>query len=399
MRKARVVFLLLLLLVVGIYGAMYGMRSGWFGVSSVTDQSTDLFAPASEETKSAVARPSFDIVRAEPDGSVIMAGRSEPGWTVTVESGGKVVGQAVADPNGEWVIEPTRKLTKGDHALELRAQNAEGGRTLFSKQRLALSLSDAKRDQPLVALTEEGKSTRVLQMPAPPADQPEIAVQQRQPSVEAATLSIPAPQPEKDTAASGNRVGFASIDFEDAGEKSMLHMSGQAAPGARIMLYVDNHFEGIATADATGSWSFSGQKRLPPGGNHILRADLLDKGTTKVTGRAEVKFDRAAPTAVAIAGDENDKVAGLADGPTAGVRRQETASAAAPTPNPNNANPSGLVDRNGAVIIVRSGDTLWQIAQRHYGDGAKYTQIFRSNRKQIRDPNWIYPSQRFELPQ
>jgi len=42
---------------------------------------------------------------------------------------------------------------------------------------------------------------------------------------------------------------------------------------------------------------------------------------------------------------------------------------------------------------------LWQIAQRYYGDGAKYTQIFRNNRKQIRDPNWIYPNQRFDLPE
>ena len=45
----------------------------------------------------------------------------------------------------------------------------------------------------------------------------------------------------------------------------MLHMSGQAAPGTRVMLYVDNQFSGIATADATGSWSFSGNKQLNGG--------------------------------------------------------------------------------------------------------------------------------------
>ena len=33
-----------------------------------------------------------------------------------------------------------------------------------------------------------------------------------------------------------------------------------------------------------------------------------------------------------------------------------------------------------------------------YGDGTKYTQIFRNNRAQIRDPNWIYPEQRLQLP-
>ena len=394
MRKARVLFLLLLVLVVGAYAGLYGLRSGWFGHSSIMDEDANPSALAPSETKPTAARPSFDIVRAEPDGAVIMAGRAEPGWTVTVESGGKPVGQAVADESGEWVIEPLRKLNKGEHSLELRAQNAEGGRTLFSKQRLALSLSDLKRDQPLVALTEEGKSTRVLQMPAPSSDQAEISVPRRPDSVEAVMLNTPADQAEKDTPTNASGVGFASVDYEEAGEKSMLHMSGQAAPGTSIMLYVNNKFEGIATADATGSWSFTGNKLLPSG-NHILRADLLDKGTTKVTARAEVKFDRAAPTQIALADEEKVKPARIDSGSTTAgareVRRQETAS--------TDAKPSDLVDRNGAVIVVRSGDTLWQIAQRHYGDGAKYTQIFRSNRKQIRDPNWIYPSQRFELPQ
>ena len=174
MRKARVLFLLLLVLVAGAYAGLYGLGSGWFDHEAIPDQANGPAASAPGEAKSSAARPSFDIVRAEPDGSVIMAGRAEPGWTVTVESAGKTVGQSVADANGEWVIEPTRKLPKGDHALELRAQTADGGRTLFSKQRLALSLSDPKRDQPLVALTEEGKSTRVLQMPPPTSETAEI---------------------------------------------------------------------------------------------------------------------------------------------------------------------------------------------------------------------------------
>ncbi len=393
MRKARVLFLLLLLLVAGAYGGLYGLHSGWFGrTSSIADRSAEPPDSAPAAAKSAAARPSFDIVRAEPNGSVIMAGRAEPGWTVTVESSGKVIGQALADANGEWVVDQAEKLAKGEHSLELRAQNAEGGRTLFSKQRLALSLSDVKRDQPLVALTEEGKSTRVLQMPPPSSDQTEIAAAEGPISAASAANAAPA-HPAKDAAAGENSVGFASVDYEEAGEKSMLHMSGQAAPGTRVMLYVDNQFEGIATADATGSWSFSGNKLLT-GGGHDLRADLLDKDTTKVLARAEVKFDRAAPTSIAQA-EENAKIAAALekDHAAAGAsraHRQETASA--------DAESAGAARDIPSVIVVRSGDTLWQIAQRHYGDGAKYTQIFRGNRNQIRNPNLIFPDQRFEMP-
>jgi nucleoid-associated protein YgaU len=401
MRKARVLFLLLLVLVGGAYAALYGLRSGWFKPSGV-DQGDGSSVLAPSDARSAAIRPSFDIVRAEPDGSVIMAGRAEPGWTVTVESAGKAVGQAVADSNGEWVVEPTRKLSKGEHALELRAQNAEGGRTLFSKQRLALSLSDPKRDQPLVALTEEGKSTRVLQMPPPPSEQAEIVVPD-QPGAASATLAAPQERPaSKDAAAGSGRVGFASVDYEDAEEKSMLHMSGQAAPGTRVMLYVDEQFNGIATSDATGSWSFSGNKKLTPG-SHILRADLLDKDTTKVVARAEVKFDRTPPSNIALADDGAKKeAAAVAASPATSTvsvaGRKNEATAAGDSATPGSGTGSGSA-KTGAVIVVRSGDTLWQIAQRHYGNGAKYTQIFKSNRQQIRNPNWIYPSQKFEIPQ
>ena len=191
------------------------------------------------------------------------------------------------------------------------------------------------------------------------------------------------------------------MDYEDAGDKSMLHLSGQAAPGTRIMLYVDDQFNGIATSDATGTWSFSGNKQLTPG-NHALRADLLDKDTTKVIARAEVKFDRTAPSRLARAEEDDAKAAAALKADTA--LKNDSSAGAGDRQGEATTTATGSADsasdtQRPRVIVVRSGDTLWQIAQRHYGDGAKYTQIFRSNRQQIRDPNWIYPSQRFELPQ
>ena len=48
--------------------------------------------------------------------------------------------------------------------------------------------------------------------------------------------------------------------------------------------------------------------------------------------------------------------------------------------------------------IIRSGDNLWTIAKRVYGQGIKYTTIYQANTEQIRDPNRIYPGQVFGLP-
>jgi nucleoid-associated protein YgaU len=110
-----------------------------------------------------------------------------------------------------------------------------------------------------------------------------------------------------------------------------------------------------------------------------------------VIARAEVNFERTPPASTALLEDDakikgpaGDEPVTLASRPDLGV------SAAAAAPAADAQEPS--------VIVIRRGDTLWQIAQRHYGDGTKYTQIFKNNREQIRNPNWIYPEQRFKLP-
>ena len=48
--------------------------------------------------------------------------------------------------------------------------------------------------------------------------------------------------------------------------------------------------------------------------------------------------------------------------------------------------------------VVRKGDSLWRISRRHYRHGHRYRIIYRANRRLIRNPNLIYPCQRFHLP-
>lgn len=48
--------------------------------------------------------------------------------------------------------------------------------------------------------------------------------------------------------------------------------------------------------------------------------------------------------------------------------------------------------------VVQSGDTLWAIAKKYYGDGSQYTKIFNANRDKIKNPNLIYPGQKLVIP-
>ena len=48
---------------------------------------------------------------------------------------------------------------------------------------------------------------------------------------------------------------------------------------------------------------------------------------------------------------------------------------------------------------VEKGDTLWAIAAKTLGNGAKYEQIFEANRPMLSHPDKIYPGQNLRIPQ
>lgn len=54
-------------------------------------------------------------------------------------------------------------------------------------------------------------------------------------------------------------------------------------------------------------------------------------------------------------------------------------------------------DSNTSYTVV-SGDCLWIIAKKFYGDGSKYTVIYDANKDKIKSPNLIYPGQVLIIP-
>ncbi|MCH5192174.1 MAG: LysM peptidoglycan-binding domain-containing protein [Oscillospiraceae bacterium] len=50
------------------------------------------------------------------------------------------------------------------------------------------------------------------------------------------------------------------------------------------------------------------------------------------------------------------------------------------------------------TYTVKSGDTLWGIAKKYYGNGAQYTRIYEANKNKIKNPNLIYVGQVFTIP-
>jgi nucleoid-associated protein YgaU len=143
-------------------------------------------------------------------------------------------------------------------------------------------------------------------------------------------------------------LSIAAVDYDRTGR---IGVSGSADAGARIVVYMDNAELGQTTVAANGDWRLQGTAKLTEG-EHALRADQLDAAGA-VAKRVEVSF-RIEPGDASIAGD--------------------------------------------VIVVVQPGNSLWRIARRIYGEGTAYTVIFEANRKQIRDPDMIYPGQTFVAP-
>ncbi len=52
------------------------------------------------------------------------------------------------------------------------------------------------------------------------------------------------------------------------------------------------------------------------------------------------------------------------------------------------------------MYTVQKGDTLWEIAEKHYGKGkgAKYTEIVKANSPPVKDPDMIQPGWVLRIP-
>jgi len=99
-------------------------------------------APASRPSApDAADQPSFDVVRIEPTGEGVIAGRAAPGWKVMVESRGVKLAEAAADDHGEWTIVLDKPLAAGAHTLSLKATSPDGRQEFSSKQTVSADVA------------------------------------------------------------------------------------------------------------------------------------------------------------------------------------------------------------------------------------------------------------------
>jgi len=195
----------------------------------------------------------FDIVRVEPTGETVVAGRAKPGAIVRLLDKGGVIAQDTADANGQFALVPLA-LTVGDHLLSLEI----GGVAVTSaSQTVAVSVPAEKAGDVFVALTQAGAPTRVLSEPGPARAAPVSA-----------NLSI------------------RTVEVDETGG---FYATGTGAPGSTIRLSLNGAPVTSVTANPEGRWSLKVERGMAPGA-YTVRADHLD-AAGRIVAQAEVPFD------------------------------------------------------------------------------------------------------------
>lgn len=332
--------------------------------------------------------PAFDVVRVDPTGETVIAGRAAPGASVELMLDGVRHSRVVADPSGLFALVPD-PLPAGSHELVLQVTNGDGTR-IRSQQSVTVVVAANRRDAPLVTITTPGQPAVVLSRPdggtsAASAKPAPSESGRPAPAGEGAKAA------EASSAKSRKSVQIASVETEGAGR---LLVSGSASPAAVIRLYLNDTFIAPASAGSDGKVSFAIERGMQAG-SYKVRLDDVDAVSGQVRSRAEVPFEMPQQVASLPASGRGErdgapaKVASAGDG--AGTSRTH------PAPTGAEGGPTVVVPEINTAIVSR-GESLWAISKRTYGQGLRYSVIYGANAKQIRDPNLIYPGQLFVLP-
>lgn len=345
--------------------------------------------------------PSFDVMRVEPSGDAVVAGRAEAGSIVALVSNGDVVGRGIANERGEFAIVLEKPLKPGDHDVSLQAQNKDTQKTVESEQHIAVSVPETEDGEVLVVLNSPDQPSKILQLPeepvkaepvevvtakAPPATatpaqaerkaqaeqtQPVATAEQTQPQTTAAVNAER--QPQAATQAPVNpAAGGVSVKAVET-ENGKVFVAGQSEPGSDVRVYLGEELVGQAKTDAKGNWQVESSQYVAEGTVEV-RADKLADDQGNVAARAQVVFTKTSDDVVLV------PVRLVAEG--SGSRGGAAVAGVGELPN----------------VIIRRGDNLWTISRRLYGKGTRYTTIYQANSSQIRNPDLIYPGQVFLLP-
>ncbi len=338
----------------------------------VEKSSSDISVSLSDQTPlTNIVELSLDVVRIDPTGSALVAGRADPESTVRV-----MIDEAVAFE--------TQSDTGGNFVAMFQIDTLQAPRLLTSAQQHTDGTWHKGLDQIIVApmtsprtLPAQPKkiSAAVSSAPQTPADIQQsdndisifVETPNRLPELNSGD-DAPPERPklvrlsenggaQRIDLATPDRLSLETISYNNVGE---VILSGvrKNIRADQIRVYMNDTPVSLAEIPSNGEWSIALEDIET--GIYTLRIDEIDQ-SNRVVSRIETPFERTSPDIL-------------------------------------RALHSTDLEQPLSVITVQPGFTLWGIAEDRFGDGFRYVQVFEENKHLIRNPDLIYPGQVFALP-
>ncbi|NKM68916.1 LysM peptidoglycan-binding domain-containing protein [Rhizobium laguerreae] len=280
---------------------------------------------------------------------IFIAGTTRSNAKVIGYADDSLVGQDTAGSDGHFVIDGVVALSVGDHKIRVDVVDPTGKVIV----RAAVNFN------------------------RPAGDQVRVAAQ-----------SVPA-----------DTNGASSMVLLDEGELGKLKAEVGKAFGLLKGLFADGKLPGaeqLAAARSATEFALRSVADFRPAPDAPGAFRQTSGSASQVAGNA-LKLLQGLPRDAKSVGAALEKLGGMI--------AELTAAPAPATPSANDvgSNQPKTIEQapltaNNAAVIIRRGDTLWQISRRTYGLGVRYTTIYIANEDKIINPDRIRPGQIFGLP-
>lgn len=325
------------------------------GGTSTTETAALYQDVAGQKTSEVQTAAEILVSAVEIEGNkIFVAGRSQPNRTVRGSADKNPIGKTISDTKGNFVIEGNAALSVGNHLIEVELLDDKGN---------------------------------VVVRAAVPFNRPAG----EQVSVVAQTAS-----PDANTSATQDEIAYERLRI--ALTKSLtilenLFSAGQrpavdqvAAARSSVEIGLQSILEFRPATDAPDQLVLKVATQSTKAKDALALLQAIPRGDVDAMGSA-------LPRLLALLADLTQ----LAPAQTAEAKPEAQAAQSAAS-EPRTIQQAPLSQSNESVII-RRGDTLWQISRRVYGQGVRYTTIYLANESAIRNPDRIAPGQIFTVPQ
>lgn len=285
---------------------------------------------------------------------IFVAGTTKPNAKVRAYADDKLIGEIAAGADGHFVVDGAMPLAVGDHKIRVDVLD-ETGKIIV---RTSVNFTRPEGNQVTVAAqTSTATAAQATAAAMVPLDEGELAKLKE-----------------------GAGRAFALLKgLFTVGKQPDAEQLAAARSGTEIALKSLSEFRPAITASAD------------------LKKMASDASAAALKALAALQGLPKDPKSVGDALPNLEQLIAAINAPVQTAPAQPNAEISSSENGPKTLEQAPL-SQDANAVIIRRGDTLWQISRRVYGAGVRYTTIYLANEDKINNPDRILPGQVFGLP-